>query len=217
VRTAPTRTQHPARPILRSWRYLLLLLLLLIGCALAFRNGILNRATRFLVSSDPLQKADLLYILGGNYAVRAPVAAVLLRAGWAPKVLLAREPEAGRGHEDFTDITQRILMEHGVPRDRILEIAPGGGVRSTADEAHALRLYLDTYPRATVLVVTSAFHTRRARLALSRAVPGNVRIRMFAADDPVCPMNAWPANQRCQHEIELEWIKLLYYFFTFFG
>lgn len=185
------------------------------GCV--FERPLLNAAARFLVTSDPLQHADLMFLLGGNYSVRAPAAAALLREGWAPKILLAREPNPARNREGFTDITERILLQHGVARERILVISPADGVRSTADEAHALRLFLETYPRSNVLVVTSAFHTRRARLALSRAVPAHVQIRMFAVQDPDCPTNAWPTSPYCRHQVEMEWTKLAYYFFTFFG
>jgi uncharacterized SAM-binding protein YcdF (DUF218 family) len=202
----------PASP--RTWVGLAIVLTISVVIS---RKSWLNEAARFLVSCDKPQKADLLFVLGGNYAVRAPAAAGLLREGWAPKVLLACEPDPGPGHENFTEITRRILIAHGVSKDRIIEIAPRDGVRSTADEAHALRLYLQTYPKSTILVVTSAFHTRRARLALTRALPGGVHLVMFGVADPDCPGPGWPATTYCRQQIETEWIKLVYYFFTFFG
>lgn len=196
-----------------------LLAAILCGASLAafWQKTLIDAAVRFLVDPDVPGKANLIYVLGGNYSVRAPAAAALFRKGWAPKVLLVREPDEEAGKENFTDTTSRILVESGVPRDRIIEFSPGSGVRSTSDEARALRLYLNVYPAAKVLVVTSAFHSRRARMALTRAIPRGVRILMVTAKDNDCGVDTWRDSPFCRHQVETEWMKLLFYFFTFFG
>jgi uncharacterized SAM-binding protein YcdF (DUF218 family) len=186
-----------------------------------FHNALLNASANFLVDTDVPQRADLIYLLGGNYLVRAPAAAALFRQGWASKILLSREAspstDGGGKRENFTDITERILIENGVPRDRIIQFSPAAGVRSTADEARALRLYLDAYPATRILVVTSALHSRRARMALTRAVPSNVQVSVVAANDPDCGLTNWRETQYCRNQVETEWTKLVFYFCTFFG
>ncbi|HEX4773092.1 MAG TPA: YdcF family protein [Bryobacteraceae bacterium] len=218
--------RHPStRWVRRNARLLTRLLLatavLLAIAIVVFHNAILNASARFLISSDPPQKADLIYILGGNYEVRAPAAAALYRQGWAPKILLAREPsgyqENGRPKENFTDITKRILVENGVPAGHITEFFPAAGVRSTADEAHALRLYITAYPASRILLVTSAFHSRRARMALSRAAPAGTRIVLFAVNDSDCTLTNWRGIAYCRKTVETELIKFFYYFFAFWG
>lgn len=203
------------------WRSVVLLLLLVAVVGIVFHNSVFNAAARFLISSDPPEKAGLIYILGGNYLVRAPAGAALYRQGWAPKILLAREPsgrgEDGRPSENFTDVTKRILTENGVPASRITEFFPAAGVRSTADEAHALRLYLEAYPASKILLVTSAFHSRRARMALSRAIPSGTRIVLFAVNDTDCTLANWRDTAHCRNKVETEWLKFGYYFFTFWG
>ncbi len=51
-------------------------------------------------------------------------------------ILIAREP--GK----LTDTTIALLAAEGVPRTQITAFQVGRGVTSTADEAHALRLYV---------------------------------------------------------------------------
>lgn len=185
--------------------------------ALVFHQPLMDGAARFLVHSDPPQQSALMYILGGNYEVRAPFAAALFRAGWAPKILISREQDASHGGANFSDITRQILIANGVPPDRIVAFAPNTGVRSTADEARALRLYLDVYPASKVLVVTSAFHSRRARMAMMRAVPSGISVSVVPVTDPNCNLVNWQGSGFCRHEVESEWEKFVFYFFTFFG
>jgi uncharacterized SAM-binding protein YcdF (DUF218 family) len=185
------------------------------------RDEIADAAVRFLIASDSPQKSDLIYILGGNYLVRAPAGAALFRQGWAPKILLAREPTGfrrdGTAKENFTDVTKKILIDNGVPADRIIEFFPATGVRSTADEAHALRLYLQAYPASKILLVTSEFHTRRARMALSRAIPSATRVLVVAVHEPGCGVTNWRETSACRHEVKTELVKFVYYFFAFWG
>jgi uncharacterized SAM-binding protein YcdF (DUF218 family) len=189
--------------------------------AFVFRSSVEEIGARYLVEADQAQKSDLIYVLGGNYLTRAPLAASLFKQGWAPKVLVSREPQmldtSTKTRENFTDITIRILVANGVPRDRIIDFLPGTGVKSTADEARALRLYLNAYPASRILVVTSSFHARRARMALSRAVAQGTQLRVVTVDDPDCPPAHWRKTEYCQNQVQREWVKLMFYFCTFFG
>jgi uncharacterized SAM-binding protein YcdF (DUF218 family) len=175
----------------------------------------------FLVVRDPPERADLIYLFGGNYSVRAPMAARLFRERWAPQIVLSREPEDVRSPSEprgnFTDVTVDILRSEGVPADRILQLQPAGGVSSTADEARALRAFLQIHGVRRILVVTSNFHSRRALLALRRSLGSFIEIRMTPADDPTfTPRNWWrdaPGKIHCEEE----YTRLVYYFFTFWG
>ncbi|MBV8069457.1 MAG: YdcF family protein [Acidobacteriaceae bacterium] len=187
---------------------------------LLFPGKVAGAAAGFLADTNRPEKSDLIYLLGGDYSLRAPVAAALFNEGWAPKIVIAREPADPKrvlnGGENFTDTTIGILVARGVPRDRIIQFEPRNGVRSTADEARALRLYVDAYPAATILVVTSPFHARRARMALARALPSGVRLVMVGASGG-CGLENWRRSEACRSQVETEWIKFAYYFFTFRG
>jgi uncharacterized SAM-binding protein YcdF (DUF218 family) len=182
-----------------------------------FQDALVGATVHFLVDPDPPEKADLIYVLGGNYTVRAPLAARLFREGWAAKILLAREPTT-RDRANFTDTTIQILESNGVPKDRIVDFDPSTGVKSTADEARALKLYVRAYPVHKILVVTSSFHSRRARIALSRALLGKgVDIRLVVAENQEYTRDNWRQTQYGRDQVKLEWIKTIYYFFTFWG
>lgn len=167
----------------------------------------------FLIDLDRPEKADLIFILGGDAFLRAPLAANLYKQGYAPKMLLAREPTYYYPDRtvNFTESTIQILTSAGVPRDRITDFGLGAGVRSTADEARALRLYVNEYPVKNLLVVTSVLHSRRARMAMNRALTGTgVQLRMVCAGP-----RTYDKSEERQAKVEV--VKTIWYFFTFFG
>ena len=146
-------------------------------------------AREFLIVRDHLQPAGLIFVLGGDYELRAPAAAALFHEGLAPQIVVAREQaEIDRPYQkarNFTDITIQILTSLGVPGKAVVQLRPEPPVLNTADECRALRGYLEQHGTRRVIVVTSAIHTRRARLMLHRALKGmNVEISMSPAEAP---------------------------------
>ncbi len=60
-----------------------------------------------------------------------------------------------------------------------------GGSTSTIDDARLLRAYVERHRIRRILVVTSAFHTRRTRWVLHRVLDGlDVTVLMVPAADP---------------------------------
>lgn len=150
------------------------LALLLLGlAAYALRAPILTGVARLLTVRDPVSRADLVLVLGGEINTRPFHAAELYRRGVAPRVVLVRErsgPAVRQGlYPARTDVSALILRRGGVPAPAIVVLEPPGGASSTREEAAALREYLRSGGARRVVVVTSAYHTRRARLALRRA------------------------------------------------
>ncbi|CAN5879460.1 hypothetical protein BH23GEM5_BH23GEM5_27650 [soil metagenome] len=87
----------------------------------------------------------------------------------------------------------RILQQEGVPDSAITMLDMPGGVTSTQDEGRVLRDSLQKHPAQRVIVVTSAYHTRRARWTLRRELSGlQVDLWMAAgADDRFDESNWW--------------------------
>ncbi len=156
------------------------------------RTPLLTQAGRFLDVSEPPCRSDCVLVLGGDHDLRPAVAAALYKAGLARQVLVpvtgtSREVEAGLiPPED--DIVRRVLIARGVPASAIVRLP--GPVASTADEAAALSRFLDYHPGRTVTVVTTDFHTRRARLLFRRANPG-VPLHFVAAPSEDCDAGDW--------------------------
>jgi uncharacterized SAM-binding protein YcdF (DUF218 family) len=150
-----------------------LALLCLALAAYALRAPILTGVARLLTVRDPVSRADLVLVLGGEINTRPFHAAELYRRGVAPRVVLVRErsgPAVRQGlYPSRADVSALILRRGGVPDSAIVVLEPTGGASSTREEAGALREYLRSGGGRRVVVVTNAYHTRRARLAVRRA------------------------------------------------
>lgn len=190
-----------------------LALLLLALAAYALRAPLLTGAARLLTVRDPVTRADLILVLGGEVDTRPVHAAELYRRGVAPRVVLVREragPAVRAGlYPSRTDVAARILRRGGVPDSALVVLAPPGGASSTAEEAAALRAHLAGGGARRVVVVTNPYHSRRARLALRRATRG------LPVEVLVSPTPAWGFTERDWWRSEEgliayfnEWVKL---------
>lgn len=177
-------------------------------------------AARALVVHAELPQADALVVLAGSatYVERTQLAAELYRAGRAPLVLLTDDNERGgwssaeQRNPFFVERAVNELVGAGVPRERIAVLPQPGG--STYDEAHALRAYATTHNLRALLVVTSAYHSRRALWTLRRVCAGSgIEIGLV----PVAPGAQTPApagwwlERRGWQFVAGEYVKLLYY------
>ena len=171
-----------------------LALLLLALAAYALRAPLLTGVARLLTVRDPVARADLVLVLGGEVNTRPFAAAEMYRRGVAPRVVLVREragPAVRQGlYPSRTDVAVRILRRGGVPDSAIVTLEPPGGAASTADEARALRAYLRSTGLRRVAVVTNPYHSRRARIALRRALRG------LPAQILMAPAPAWGFTER---------------------
>jgi uncharacterized SAM-binding protein YcdF (DUF218 family) len=197
----------------RPWLAPLLLTVVLAVAGLtlwAVRTPLLIVLGRWLIVDDgKAASADVILVLNGGPETRPFHAAERYAADAAPRVLIVQaepQPAAELGLiPDETHINVAIMKAEGVPRDAIT-VLPGGeeGATSTFDEAIALRAYVETEPVERVLLVTSAFHTRRARWIVRRLLKGTgVTVDVSAA-----PHWDFDATNWWQHE------RGLLYFFT---
>jgi len=147
----------------RKFRFLIVFLVLLIIWAL-----VAPFLAKNLIVEKPLEKADAILVLGGSHTFveRTAKAAELYKQGVAPKIYLTDDGEqAGwsaseRRNPPFVDLARQSLIAGGVAAENI-EILESR-VSGTIDEA---RLLSETAKRAnlkSILIVTSAYHTRRA-------------------------------------------------------
>src|SRR5437763_17052013 len=142
------------------------------------------------IVEDPLNKADTLIVLSDDnfYADRATRAAELFREGKAPLVVACGRrlrPSAG-----IDELMEHDLIERGVPKDKVLRFAEDAD--STRDEAEALAKLAKTKKWRAAIVVTSNYHTRRARYIFRRVFPQDIEIRVASArDGDFDPENWW--------------------------
>jgi uncharacterized SAM-binding protein YcdF (DUF218 family) len=178
-------------------------------------------AAEALVVRADLPRADALLVLSGssNYVERARWAARLYREGRAPLILLTDDGEQGgwstleQRNPFFVERAAEELNREGVPADKI-EVLPGV-VSSTYEEAATLRAYAASHGLRSVLVVTSAYHSRRALWTLRRVLEGsNVAVGVDAPPAGVAESPApatWWTRPRGWQMVACEYPKIVYY------
>src|ERR1700687_4877189 len=132
-------------------------------------------AARLLIVDASLEHADAIAALSGSVVIRARAqyAAQLYKGGRAPKIILTNDNQQA----SWSSVEQRnpfyyeraadLLTGAGVPRAAI-EILPQP-VSGTDEEAALLRRYGEAHELKSILVVTSAYHSRRALWTLLQA------------------------------------------------
>ena len=171
-------------------------------------------AADWLDAGDQPQRADAILVLGGGYA-RGFQAADLYRRGLAPRIYVsvpAREQqhrlldEAGIAFPREEEVVRDVLLKKGVPRNAIAYF--GKDLISTAAEAQAARaLFGKRAPK--LLVVTSPYHLRRARIIFTDAMPA-ADIRVVATSYEPFP-SLWWKNQDAARHVLQELAKIIFY------
>ena len=147
---------------LQPRRILFILILVLLLWAIAWA------AARMLIVDNPLPYADAIAVLSGGavYKERTKYAAELFRAGRAPRIVLTNDNNragwspAEERNPFYHELETAELVRLGVPRDRIdVVLEPVDG---TFAETTVLRRYAESHGLKSMLVVTSAYHSRRA-------------------------------------------------------
>jgi uncharacterized SAM-binding protein YcdF (DUF218 family) len=153
------------------------------------RHPLLRVAGGWWVVSDPLQHADAMIVLGDdNFSGdRAARAAELFQAGWAPEVVASGRML--RPYSGVAELIQRDLEGRGVPAAAIVPFAQHA--ENTLSEAQALRDLVAQRQWHRILVVTSNYHTRRARYIFHRVFPSDVVVLVEPARDSDFDPDGW--------------------------
>ncbi len=125
-------------------------------------------AARFLIVHEPIEKSDAIVILSGSatYRERAQHAGELFNAGRANRVVLTNDnlksgwSSAAQRNPYYHELAKEELRRAGVPEGNIqIMMVP---ILGTHDEALKLRDYCEQQSLNSILVVTSAYNSRRA-------------------------------------------------------
>lgn len=189
---------------------------LILAAAWAAREPLLMLPARVLIAEDPLEKTDILFLLNGDQDTRPFEAVRLWKAGWAPKIVVARaetSPTIELGlTPNATDVGVGVLRKLGVPDSAIVEEIIPGGVTSTYDEAVTLRKYAEREKIGSINIVTSSFHTRRARWITRKVLAGlPVKVRVHGVHDRHFTEKNWWKVESGFMSCQNEYLKFLYY------
>ena len=198
-------------PLLRR-RWVRVALLLAVAIALAFGNRAswLTWMGELLIKSDPLAKADIVVVLAGDlYGERILLAAELVEKGYAPRVLVS-------GPKNYFGVPEHELaIPFAVARGAAEEIFDGFPIEahSTREETHQLDRELRRRGIGKALVVTSNFHTRRARYIFHKHGSKDVDYVFVAADYPDFRPEDWWRSRQGRKVFVLESLKTLHSWF----
>jgi uncharacterized SAM-binding protein YcdF (DUF218 family) len=192
------------RELGRIFLNLIILLFFVIFCAVLYlaRRPILRFTAESWIIEDALDKADALIILGDDnfYADRATRGAQLFREGKALVVVASGRrlrPNAG-----IAELMEHDLVERGVPRDKIVRFAHDAD--STLEQARALARLVKEKKWRSVMVVTSNFHTRRARYIFQHVFPQGMEVRIASARDGDFDPEHWWEKRKSIKELTSE-------------
>lgn len=177
-------------------------------------------AAKALIVRSDLAHADALVMLAGSstYLERARHAARLFNEGRAPRILLANDNmKSGWSAEKelnplFVERAVDELKRLGVPAERI-EVVPGV-VSNTHEEAVRVREYASQKKLGAILVITSAYHSRRALWTMRRAFRGSgIEIGLDAVNPgEQSPGSAtWWCYRLGWQMVPGEYLKIIYY------
>jgi uncharacterized SAM-binding protein YcdF (DUF218 family) len=159
---------------------------------------------------DPPVPSEALVVLLGGMDHRPLKAAGLYRRGLAPTVLLGESAPIPFPDLSETALNRQVLLRGGVPAGAI-RVLPGE-VTSTRDEALRVRDYARGRAVRRITVVTTAFHTARARWIFRKVLRGSgVEVRMAAAADPKFDESNWYTNDEGLTTYLNETVKQVYY------
>jgi uncharacterized SAM-binding protein YcdF (DUF218 family) len=183
---------------------LISLLFLIVFCLVLYaaRRPLLRLAGESWVVEDPLEQSDAILLLSDDnfFADRATRASELYRQKLAPVVVASGRrlrPSAG-----IAELMEHDLIERGLPKERIVRFPHDGD--NTREEALALRTLVTEKGWHSVIVVTSNYHTRRARYIFQRVFPESVTVRVASARDGEFDPEHWWENRKSLKEFVRE-------------
>ena len=194
---------------------LLLVLILFSGLiAVSFykHESILTAYAKFFTINNAKPGADALVVLSGGKFTRIPHALKLYEEGYAPEILLTDEKKRSiRFAHLFPKnemIAQAMIEELGLTAPFSIIQSQKGGATSTFDEAYDLLKLSEKKNYRHLIIVTDAFHSRRAYHAFQTVFEETeINIEMSAASNKIFNENNWWTSDQGISAYVLESIK----------
>ena len=155
-------------------------------------------------------------VLAGGIVTRLPKALELYEKGYGKRVLLTSERRLNsRLAHLFSaneQVAQKIAQALNVQVE--LEVVPSlkGGATSTFDEAYDLLAFCSKEKLKHLIIVTDAFHTRRALYAFKKVFQGSdIKVEASAAINDIYSEENWWRSDRGISAYLLEPVKFVVY------
>jgi uncharacterized SAM-binding protein YcdF (DUF218 family) len=171
------------------------------------RHPLLRFAGGFWVVDDSPKTSDAIVMLSDDnfQADRAERAAELYKAGWAPRVIASGR--LLRSYTGIAEIEEHDLEARGVPEAAIIKLSASD--RNTRQECTNIGEFVASHGWKRILLVTSNYHTRRARYICSRLLPAGTTLLVSAARDSDYDPDSWWQNREGGKMFFQEFVGLL--------
>ena len=160
----------------RRWRRVFLIVVL---CLIVLWPMFTWAGANLLIVKSEIASPDAIVVLSGSstYLERADWAAKLYSEGRAPAIILTNDSlvsawdKVEERNPFFYELAARELVRRGVPESKIQVVS--NIALGTYEESLGLRDYATAHNLKRLLVVTSAYHSRRALWSMRHACEGS--------------------------------------------
>jgi uncharacterized SAM-binding protein YcdF (DUF218 family) len=199
---------RPRAPWAHKRSRLLITFAVAIVCALALWVPF---AGTLLIDAEPPAHADAIVVLAGNAPDRLPWAEQLRREGYADVLVVSDEPVHTHGLETTWLALHRAGVAAPEIPDSALLVLDDPPPESTIDEARRDANLLAANGLHSALLVTDAFHSRRAALLFRAAFAHRgLSVRSVPVADSFDLPHWWQHPLAARRVLE-EWAKFAYY------
>jgi uncharacterized SAM-binding protein YcdF (DUF218 family) len=175
--------------------------------AVGTRNWWLRGMGYALIHEDAPVKSDIAVVLAGDFwGNRIEKGGDLVRQGYVPAALISG-PNGAYGYNEC-DLAIDFAVHHGYQASFFIPFPLNA--RSTLEEAWDILPELRRRRLHRMLLVTSDYHTARARrtwLKAARQMEFAIDIRAIGAPDPDFQPDSWWKNRQGQKIAFMEWSK----------
>ncbi|RMG19365.1 MAG: YdcF family protein [Bacteroidetes bacterium] len=194
------------------------ILLVLFGTAYLLRGPLLRAAGNFLIAEDEIKKVDAVFVLSGGAYERSREAANIYKSGFAPRIITTGKLESqvlkalGMRISD-AELSKQALLSFEVPDSLITTLKEG---TSTFEESEHILGFSEHANFNRIAVVTSKFHTRRARWVFRKKFKdSNIDVFITGADPENYDISRWWEYEESLIFVNNEYVKLLYYLWKY--
>lgn len=195
--------------------------LLLVACGGAvliycYHVPLLQAYAGFFSVNTAHKGADAIVVLAGTVEVRLPRAVELYRQGYAPRILMTQERPVNALTEQLrcsnSQMARALLDLLQVNCDLTRVPSLKGGATSTFDEAYDLRDWAQKHNYRRIIIVSDAFHTRRALYAFMKIFRGTgIAVEAAGAPNDCFSEDDWWKSDMGISSYVLEGIKYIVY------
>ena len=179
---------------------------IVIACPLFLVLLLLATSGSFLVVNQP-EKSDLIVVLAGETDKRPARGLAFLREKYAPKMLLDVPALEKIYNQSLIDVARNYVRR--LPESQSIVVCPIFGL-STKTETKDVFDCLHQLPVHSLLVVTSDYHSRRARMIFRRELSG-FKISVATCSDPQTFGAAWWQHRQWAKKNLEEWLRLVWW------